>query len=129
MNTAEVKVEWEAVAIGVLQSSPPPDPAAGPRWHLVSYAEGEPYASLQRAMEEGHRAPGFVSHRAWNLSALLASPWYARNRATLRTVAADTGNIGLYTGFQYAFKPYVVLAALLAASDGDYVLYQDSSKY
>ena len=48
------EVEWEAVAIGVLQSSPPPDPAAGPRWHLVSYAEGEPYASLQRAMEEGH---------------------------------------------------------------------------
>lgn len=121
------------VAAGLLPRAwPPPPPSAARALRaerlgnysitFVSYADGEPFESTRARLARSARDVGgadrVVSHTR---ASVLRSAWGARVLPPL---------FARYPGSaRYVWKPYVILRALRAARDGDFVVYADSSRH
>mmetsp|Transcript_120587 Transcript_120587/g.276321 ORF Transcript_120587/g.276321 Transcript_120587/m.276321 type:complete len:106 (+) Transcript_120587:36-353(+) len=57
-----------------------PCSVADPAVHLVTFAEGEPYASTQRLLHESISVAGISTSVMWSVGDLQSSDWYQANR-------------------------------------------------
>ena len=88
---------------------------------LVSYADGEPFASTQRKLIATALAAGIDRSYAWNAASLKATAW---GRTVLPELQKRYGRHA-----RWAWKPYIILAALRRVEPGDFVLYVDASRH
>lgn len=117
----------DARADGLLRAPQPPAfarrRARAPRAMLVSYAEGEPFVSRQRVYAQtALRHGGVHAVRTWNMRRLNSTAW-ARN-LPLEPFLHRYG-----PSARWVWKPFVILDALEAVEEGDFVMYADASRH
>ena len=92
------------------------------RVRLLTYADGEPFASTQRQLVATARTVGGVDDvDAWNWARLNATAWATEH---LLRPAKAWGRVA-----RWVWKPFLILNALEALRPGDFVVYADSSRY
>lgn len=96
------------------------------RVHLVTFADDEPFSTVQRLMDESSMLAGFSSHSLWNLEEVM------RRLADGRPNALSDIESGSWLPFNARWwKPFIILEKLYSeeVKVGDWVAYQDSTKY
>lgn len=107
-----VRRQFPGLFTGTAARSP-----AGRRVCFVSFAFGAAYEALQARMAEAAIGCGATCVAPWRREDLMATDFYRANRTVL----------DLRRGAGYwLWKPYIILQALLAAEEGDWVWYHDS---
>lgn len=91
--------------------------------HLVSFANGADYEeSGRRLLERIQKHALFDNVDYWNIERIRATDWYSTNADYRRVLANPRGS-----GF-WAWKPLAIYQALLAACEGDVVVWHDAGK-
>jgi hypothetical protein len=106
----------------------------GRRFHLVTYAQGEPYESSMSGLGQAALRAGFDAVHLWTKEMLLADPLSKQHIDKLRDLDERSRFLRKRKGHPYRpycdiFKPISVWRALAESKQGDYVLWADSSKY
>ena len=88
--------------------------------YLLTFAEGEVYIKSRQNMDETKDICQVDSHTMWNYEKIKQTKFYLDNKKIL-----DNKD-----GFgYYIWKPYIILEKLKELNDGDYLFYQDASRY
>lgn len=89
---------------------------------LVSYADGEPFATRQRTYATSALRHGIHHVKTWNLRRLNATAW--ARALPLSDYVARYGPAA-----RWVWKPYLILDALDEMAEGDFVIYADASRH
>lgn len=90
--------------------------------HLVSFANKEPFIKSQKILDKTYKKCNIDFHTSWNPQ-LLSETQFFKNNQNLFNRYKSIG-FGLFI-----WKPYIIYQKLLEISDGDFVYYQDASRY
>lgn len=98
---------------------------------LVSVGIGEPYESSLQHLSRTASPSGFNRTLLWTRKAFMSDPLSQKYSEELGALdaAARSKRKHPYRPFCAAFKPIALLRAMMESSDGDYVMWADSSKY
>ncbi|CAK0872856.1 unnamed protein product [Prorocentrum cordatum] len=86
---------------------------------LVSFASGHRFEEAQQRLDESLETAEIDAHWRWNSSSFKSGPhgkWHRRH-----------SNVNFRRGG--AWKPYIILQAMMRVREGDWVIYHDSSQY
>ena len=90
--------------------------------HLVTFANKEPFLQSQKILDSTYKIAEITSHTMYTESDIVNSDFYNYNKEIFTKY--KTIGFGLYI-----WKPYFILKKLLEIPDGEYLYYQDSSRY
>jgi len=88
--------------------------------HLVTFANGDIYIKSQEILNETINIANIDTHTMWRDTDIIKTQFYKNNKDIFK----NTTGFGLWI-----WKPFIILEKLKEINDGDYVYYQDSSKY
>ena len=91
---------------------------------LVSFAEGEPYASVRSMLNASAAAAGFDAVLLWDMATFLEAPLARRLANELAALQAHAKR-----PYCDAFKMIAILHAMERGEEGDYVLGADASRH
>lgn len=90
--------------------------------HLVTFANKEPFIKSQQILNSTYKIAEINTHTMYGEEDIINTEFYKKNE--LIFTKYKTIGFGLYI-----WKPYLILKRLNEIADGEYLYYQDSSKY
>jgi hypothetical protein len=90
--------------------------------HLVTFANKEPFIKGQKKLDSTYKKCGISTHTMWNQYKIYKTNFYNENKNIFKKY--KTIGFGLYI-----WKPYIILEKLNEIEDGEFIYYQDSSRY
>lgn len=90
--------------------------------HLVSFANKEPFYKSQGILDQTFARCNISTHTRWAPHMLKSTDFYKKNQYLFERYKSI--GFGLFI-----WKPYIIYQKMLEISDGEFVYYQDSSRY
>ena len=94
------------------------------RVKLVSFAEGEPFSTVLRLLNDSSRQAGFDGVQLWSMADFLNSPLVRKHPEAMNRLKRLQ-----HRPYCDAFKMVALLQAMEHSDEGDYVLWIDSSRH
>ena len=94
------------------------------RVKLVSFAEGEPFSTVLRLLNDSSRQAGFDEVQLWSMADFLNSPLVRKHPEAMNRLKRLQ-----HRPYCDAFKMVALLQAMEHSDEGDYVLWIDSSRH
>lgn len=90
--------------------------------HLITFANKEPFEKSQKILDSTYKIADITTHTMYRKKDIIDTKFYNKNLNIFTKY--KTIGYGLYI-----WKPYLILKKLQEISDGEYLYYQDSSRY
>lgn len=90
--------------------------------HLVTFANKEPFYKSQRILDQTFAKSNISTHTRWVPHMLTNTEFYEKNKYLFERYKSI--GFGLFI-----WKPYIIYQKMLEIPDGEFVYYQDSSRY
>lgn len=90
--------------------------------HLITFANKEPYVSGQKKLDSTYKNGNILTHTKWNEDKIYSTKFYEQNKNIF--IKYKTIGFGLFI-----WKPFIILEKINEIEWGEYIYYQDSSKY
>lgn len=90
--------------------------------HLITFANKEPFISGQKKLDETYKKGGITTHTMWNQYMIYKTNFYELNK----NIFDKYKSIGFGL---FIWKPYIILEKLNEIDFGEFIYYQDSSRY
>jgi len=90
--------------------------------HLITFANKEPFISGQKKLDSTYKNGGILTHTMWNQYDIYKTDFYSQN-ANIIDKYKSIG-FGLFI-----WKPFIILEKLNEIEFGEFIYYQDSSRY
>jgi len=90
--------------------------------HLITFANKEPFISGQKKLDSTYKNGEITSHTMWNQYKIYNTEFYNQNSNIIEKYKSI--GFGLFI-----WKPYIILEKLNKIEYGEFIYYQDSSRY
>lgn len=90
--------------------------------HMITFANKEPFISGQKKLDATYKNAGISTHTMWNQYSIYETDFYAQNANIIEKYKSI--GFGLFI-----WKPYIILEKLNEIDFGEFIYYQDSSRY
>lgn len=90
--------------------------------HLVTFANKEPFIRSQQILNSTYERCNITTHTMWNQYMIYETDFYHKNANIIEKY--KTIGFGLFI-----WKPYIISKKLEEIEEGEYIYYQDSSRY
>ena len=88
--------------------------------HLITYADGKVFQQTQQMLKNSYIKADIDTITEWNREKIVNTPFYLKNKSLL--------NIKKGSGL-WIWKPYIIYEKLKTIPEGDWIMYQDCSRY
>lgn len=90
--------------------------------HLITFANKEPFLKGQQILDSTYKNGNISTHTMWNQYKIYETEFYEKNKYIIETYKSI--GFGLFI-----WKPYIILEKLHEIDYGEFIYYQDSSRY
>jgi hypothetical protein len=90
--------------------------------HLITFANKEPFIQSQKILDKTYSKCGISTHTMWNRDQISNTDFYKKNQIIFEKYR--TIGFGLYM-----WKPYIIYEKIKTIEEGEFIYYQDSSRY
>lgn len=90
--------------------------------HLITFANKEPFVTGQKKLDSTYKNGGITTHTMWDQYKIYNTEFYNQNSNIMEKYKSI--GFGLFI-----WKPYIILEKLNEIDFGEFIYYQDSSRY
>ena len=89
--------------------------------HLVTFANKKPFIQSQKILDSIYKKCGISTHTMWNQYLIYNTEFYNQNINIFEKYSVGFG--------LFIWKPYIIYQKINEINDGEFIYYQDSSRY